>query len=128
MIGKFVTKIIQSLPTWEVTKYYGRVCIYQFKCLKYKVQTSEAWFNFKCKFMPGSFRNELECEEIIEPKNKNNRLKQKAKRMNLETETSKKKEFNIKKNDDQCLNSYTTEQKYQEECTKKKQEKMKHAR
>nr|XP_031843243.1 uncharacterized protein LOC116431636 isoform X2 [Nomia melanderi] len=105
MIGKFVTKIIQSLPTWEVTKYYGR-----------------------CKFMPGSFRNELECEEIIEPKNKNNRLKQKAKRMNLETETSKKKEFNIKKNDDQCLNSYTTEQKYQEECTKKKQEKMKHAR
>lgn len=60
--------ILQSLPTWEVTKYYGRVCIYQLKCLKYKVQTSEAWFNFKCKFMPGSLRNELECEEMVQKK------------------------------------------------------------
>ncbi|CAK9795356.1 hypothetical protein ANTPLA_LOCUS344 [Anthophora plagiata] len=71
MIGKFVTKLIQSLPSWEVTKYYGRVCIYQLKCLKYKIQTSEAWFNFKCKFMPGSLQNELECEEPVQKKVKN---------------------------------------------------------
>ncbi|CAL7937957.1 unnamed protein product [Xylocopa violacea] len=77
MIGKFVTKIIQSLPTWEVTKYYGRVCMYQLKCLKYRVQTSEAWFNFKCKFMPGSLHNELECEESIKQKVKSESKQQK---------------------------------------------------
>ncbi|XP_076677596.1 uncharacterized protein LOC143373863 isoform X2 [Andrena cerasifolii] len=58
----------RSLPTWEVTKYYGRVCIYQLKCVKYRVQTSEAWFNFKCKFMPGSLQKELECEELVPKK------------------------------------------------------------
>ncbi|XP_076758566.1 uncharacterized protein LOC143427931 isoform X1 [Xylocopa sonorina] len=77
MIGKFVTKIIQSLPSWEVTKYYGRVCMYQLKCLKYRVQTSEAWFNFKCKFMPGSLHNELECEESIKQKVKSESKEQK---------------------------------------------------
>ncbi|XP_015602960.1 uncharacterized protein LOC107271452 [Cephus cinctus] len=63
VVGKLISKIIQSMPTWEVTKYYGRVCIFQLKCLKYRMQTSEAWFNFKCKFMPGSLRDDAECED-----------------------------------------------------------------
>ncbi|XP_076758567.1 uncharacterized protein LOC143427931 isoform X2 [Xylocopa sonorina] len=50
MIGKFVTKIIQSLPSWEVTKYYGRVC---------------------------SLHNELECEESIKQKVKSESKEQK---------------------------------------------------
>lgn len=60
-----------------MTKYYGRVCIYQLKCLKYKIQTSEAWFNFKCKFMPGSLNNELECEEPIKTKGIKNCIRNK---------------------------------------------------
>ena len=44
------------------------MCIYQLKCLKYRVQTSEAWFNFKSKFMPGTLRKELECEDYTESK------------------------------------------------------------
>ncbi|PBC29823.1 hypothetical protein APICC_03009 [Apis cerana cerana] len=87
MIGKFVTKLIQTIPTWEVTKYYGRVCIYQLKCLKYKIQTSEAWFNFKCKFMPGSLNNELECEEPIKTKVKNESQQQKGQNESSETKS-----------------------------------------
>ncbi|XP_078032645.1 uncharacterized protein LOC144467628 [Augochlora pura] len=127
MFGKFVTKVIQSLPSWEVTKYYGRVCIYQFKCLKYKVQTSEAWFNFKCKFMPGSLRNELECEEVVQPKKKDGNVKQKAKDTNLNTETCQRQQPDPKKEDD-CINPYVTQEKFQEDYPRKKQRKMKQAR
>lgn len=34
-----------------MTKYYGRVCIFKIQCIKYKIQTSEAWFQFRNKFM-----------------------------------------------------------------------------
>ncbi|KAL2743892.1 hypothetical protein V1477_007768 [Vespula maculifrons] len=63
VVGKLFTKLIQTLPSWETTKYYGRVCICQLRCIKYKMQTSKTWFNFKCKFMPYSFRKELKCKE-----------------------------------------------------------------
>ncbi|XP_034178914.1 uncharacterized protein LOC117603669 isoform X1 [Osmia lignaria lignaria] len=94
MIGKLVTKFIQSLPSWEVTKYYGRVCIYQLKCLKYKVQTSEAWFNFKCKFMPGSLQNELECEEPKQNKVKDKKQQVKHK-LPADAEAYKKKQYQL---------------------------------
>ncbi|XP_050483978.1 uncharacterized protein LOC126870371 isoform X1 [Bombus huntii] len=97
MFGKFVTKLIQSLPTWEVTKYYGRVCIYQLKCLKYRVQTSEAWFNFKCKFMPGSLHKEIECEDYVEPKVNNKSKQQKEQpKVSSERESQDKVQYNAK--------------------------------
>ncbi|XP_017889779.1 uncharacterized protein LOC108630791 isoform X1 [Ceratina calcarata] len=128
MIGKVVTKFIQSLPSWEVTKYYGRVCMYQIKCLKYKFQTSEAWFNFKCKFMPGSLRNELECEESIEKKVKP-QSKQQVKPGTIKSETSFNDVIRNAKRSKKGNKKYQEDDKFTmpEDCIPQKKRKAKRA-
>ncbi|KZC12437.1 hypothetical protein WN55_03974 [Dufourea novaeangliae] len=100
--------------------------------------------------MPGSLRNELECEDFVQPKGmyivqcfsnlisnrefnfiymihlaKDDKLKQKAKNLCTETETCNKKQSdtNIKK-DCEYLSSYITEEKYQGDYARKKQRKV----
>ncbi|XP_033324902.1 uncharacterized protein LOC117219685 isoform X2 [Megalopta genalis] len=75
-----------------------------------------------------SLRNELECEEVIQPKKKDGKVKQKAKDANLNTETCQKQQPDTKKEDNECLNSYVNQEKFQEDYLKKKQRKMKQAR
>lgn len=45
-----------------MTKYYGRVAWFQLQCIKYRIQTSETWFNLMAKLMPGRLKGEAESE------------------------------------------------------------------
>ncbi|XP_017889780.1 uncharacterized protein LOC108630791 isoform X2 [Ceratina calcarata] len=101
MIGKVVTKFIQSLPSWEVTKYYGRVC---------------------------SLRNELECEESIEKKVKP-QSKQQVKPGTIKSETSFNDVIRNAKRSKKGNKKYQEDDKFTmpEDCIPQKKRKAKRA-
>ncbi|XP_076295694.1 uncharacterized protein LOC143216486 isoform X2 [Lasioglossum baleicum] len=75
-----------------------------------------------------SLRNELECEEVVQPKSKDDKVKKKTKDRSLKNETCQKKQVDTKKEDHECLDSYVNEEKCQEDYSRKKKRKMKQAR
>ncbi|XP_046739264.1 uncharacterized protein LOC124407295 [Diprion similis] len=71
-----VKQLDKAIPSWEMTKYYGRICVFQLRCIKYRIQTSEAWFNFKCKFMPSSIKADESKSRGTDPCDSQNNEKQ----------------------------------------------------